>query len=326
MMTNRITWIDNLKFIAIILVVWGHFTMGCTELHDIIYSFHMPLFFLISGYLTSVKTDRKGFIFRNFKNLIIPYFIYSFIVILFRLLLRTLGGIMSYWDLIFDFLIGELFWFVVALFVMKIIFVFSYKSKFWFYVIPILLLLFHVLISNYELFFNHVEWDARGVARGLPFCLFYYFGYWLRTKSWNDSKFNIWFFIGSLILYSVLFYYFGCIETKKIFFIFDVLIFIFQGLSGSYIVFCFCLKLDKYLFFLIRNIVVTVSNGTLMIYGLQGILLVCFGYFVNKYLAISSTVFSVFFTGISSLMLCICFYYLILLANRYYPVLIGKSK
>lgn len=53
MMKERLTWIDNAKGIGIILVVLGH-TYGIPwQLHHIIYSFHMPLFFLLSGYTFS---------------------------------------------------------------------------------------------------------------------------------------------------------------------------------------------------------------------------------------------------------------------------------
>lgn len=60
----RIVWIDELKGIAIILVVLGHVIGGylhytdnaflCT-LSNGIYKFHMPLFFMISGYLYQIK-------------------------------------------------------------------------------------------------------------------------------------------------------------------------------------------------------------------------------------------------------------------------------
>lgn len=47
---KRIAWIDWAKFILIWLMVWGHcFLTG--EPRQFIYAFHMPAFFIISGYL-----------------------------------------------------------------------------------------------------------------------------------------------------------------------------------------------------------------------------------------------------------------------------------
>ena len=48
--TKRIDFIDVAKGIAIFLVVYGH-TYDGRNLHLFIYSFHMPLFFFISGLL-----------------------------------------------------------------------------------------------------------------------------------------------------------------------------------------------------------------------------------------------------------------------------------
>lgn len=56
---QRETWIDVLKGIGIILVVIGHVSLGNT-LNSWIYTFHMPLFFSVSGYLWGGK--RKNFV------------------------------------------------------------------------------------------------------------------------------------------------------------------------------------------------------------------------------------------------------------------------
>lgn len=73
---------------GIILVVLGH--SGFEEptireklafLHSWIYSFHMPLFFMISGYLFSLTNkdflaiNSRTFIFKKFLRLLVPYFI-----------------------------------------------------------------------------------------------------------------------------------------------------------------------------------------------------------------------------------------------------------
>lgn len=59
-MKNRIRWIDNAKAIAILMVVIGHIiqSMYSPDNFDenivfrIIYSFHMPLFIMLSGLVT----------------------------------------------------------------------------------------------------------------------------------------------------------------------------------------------------------------------------------------------------------------------------------
>ena len=46
--SNRIVWIDQLRAVAFLLVIIGH-TYVNADVKSVIYSFHMPLFFMISG-------------------------------------------------------------------------------------------------------------------------------------------------------------------------------------------------------------------------------------------------------------------------------------
>ena len=45
----RYYWIDWMKVIGMFLIIWGHFFPKFSNV--IIYSFNVPLFFCISGYL-----------------------------------------------------------------------------------------------------------------------------------------------------------------------------------------------------------------------------------------------------------------------------------
>lgn len=69
---RRIEWIDSLKGFAIILVVLGHNTGGENAAYRFLYTFHMPLFFLISGFLFSMKPPLE-YLKRSFRHLMVPY-------------------------------------------------------------------------------------------------------------------------------------------------------------------------------------------------------------------------------------------------------------
>ncbi len=56
-MTHRRSDLDMAKGLGILAVLVGHTVSG--RLHSLLYSFHMPLFFLISGYLLSSRTHRN---------------------------------------------------------------------------------------------------------------------------------------------------------------------------------------------------------------------------------------------------------------------------
>ena len=76
---KRMDYIDTLKGIGILFVVYAHVNYTPLPLM-LIYSFHMPLFFIISGML--FRSDRynnfAGFLRRRFVTLIVPYLIFSF--------------------------------------------------------------------------------------------------------------------------------------------------------------------------------------------------------------------------------------------------------
>ncbi len=76
----RIEWVDILKGLAILLVVVGH--MGYAEGtvnpgRMLIYSFHMPLFFMLAGYTAALSFSHNAnlpkFIYRRFLSVMVPY-------------------------------------------------------------------------------------------------------------------------------------------------------------------------------------------------------------------------------------------------------------
>lgn len=75
--TQRLDWVDNLKGIGMILVILGHVSIN-KYLNDIIYSFHMPLFFIISGFLFNFS-NKDNYVLKKVKSLIVPYFKFCFI-------------------------------------------------------------------------------------------------------------------------------------------------------------------------------------------------------------------------------------------------------
>mgnify|MGYP005762082525 CR=1 FL=1 len=81
-MKSRSQNIDILRGLLIILVVIGHFNNGIV--HDIIFLFHMPLFFMISGYLLKREhLVEKGYIVNKVRTLMLPYAAYLLIDLFF---------------------------------------------------------------------------------------------------------------------------------------------------------------------------------------------------------------------------------------------------
>lgn len=74
----RYNWLDALKGFAVILVIIGHLPTF-PELRTYIFSFHLPLFFFISGYLFNRdKYSQTGrFVASRIKSIVLPYFLFT---------------------------------------------------------------------------------------------------------------------------------------------------------------------------------------------------------------------------------------------------------
>lgn len=75
MVDKREVWIDNLKGVGIVLVVLGHMAIP-QVIGKFIFSFHMPLFFFLSGYLFKGCVSTQYFR-SKFDHLVVPYLVYA---------------------------------------------------------------------------------------------------------------------------------------------------------------------------------------------------------------------------------------------------------
>jgi fucose 4-O-acetylase-like acetyltransferase len=76
---KRIEWIDQVKGLSIFLVVFGH---NDPIANEYLYSFRMPLFFMIAGFFHS-KTNNIFSIKKRAKSILVPYFLWSLFLFLF---------------------------------------------------------------------------------------------------------------------------------------------------------------------------------------------------------------------------------------------------
>jgi fucose 4-O-acetylase-like acetyltransferase len=89
---NRVNWIDAARGIGIVLVVLGHVERGLVgsgiarsagwlDLDFVLYSFHMPLFFLLAGLNAPRGLSRgsKHYLLSKVTTVVYPYFLWSII-------------------------------------------------------------------------------------------------------------------------------------------------------------------------------------------------------------------------------------------------------
>ena len=140
MQSKRINSIDICKAIAIICMVLGHIGIpNCASVY--IHAFHMPIFFILSGYCFNEEKNRdtSKFILKRFKTLIIPYFIFGVLLFVFwdcaLCVLRRYSEMRSITNLLSSLLwnnanasaFGTIQWFLPCLFFSEVIFYFLLK-------------------------------------------------------------------------------------------------------------------------------------------------------------------------------------------------------
>ena len=86
MEATHYAFVDILKGIAILLIVYGHITPGAVPfVTDYVSTFHIPLFFFVSGLLyndAKYKNDFRSFAKNRLKGLVLPFLYFSIIVAL----------------------------------------------------------------------------------------------------------------------------------------------------------------------------------------------------------------------------------------------------
>ncbi|MFT5996544.1 MAG: fucose 4-O-acetylase-like acetyltransferase [Glaciecola sp.] len=146
-MTNdRTDWVDYTKGIGIILVVYGHVARGVFNagipmpepayllIDSVIYSFHMPLFFFLSGLFFFQSLNRRGnkaVIFSKFDTILYPYLLWSLLQGSIEVILSSFtNGNVSWYEVLQ--LLWEpraQFWFLYALFFVFIVATIIYATR-----------------------------------------------------------------------------------------------------------------------------------------------------------------------------------------------------
>ncbi|SHH27566.1 Fucose 4-O-acetylase [Fibrobacter sp. UWH9] len=257
-----------LKGIGITLVVTGH--SGCPDfIRNFIYSFHMPLFFIISGYLfkETYFQEKNKFIQRRIFSLYVPFVIWSIVFILlhnvfyhFNLIndsfssygtvnhiytiKETLIRISKSFLLINSESFLGAFWFLKALFCGSILFILiqsKIKNVFFIPLTCIIIILLRTFLISKEL----ITASGETLHQAIYALLFISIGHILKQQNIILSKFKISIYLLILTIISQ----FKSLSMNQDFL--NCLIIPFSGSLGFIILFnmCHSLKMGKNIFF-----------------------------------------------------------------------------
>lgn len=283
---ERIKWIDIAKTIGIILVIIGHTISTPLEFKKMLYCFHMPLFFFLSGinFNISKYNNAKEFLKAKFKSLIIPYFILYMLNYLFLIIKLFVANINQLNNISILYLIKKILglfinirntdysvgiWFITCLF---IVYIFAYiiikflnKNKLIYWFTIVLLFILGFVYAKYVQI--ELPWaiDAALIATAF-FLISYYFKDVLLKLRPRNIQFLL---IIALIVLNIILMRFN-VRTDMYEMVYGIW-FIF--LVNSFIGITYTILLSNSIQ---NNLLSMIGTRTLFIYGIHGILLIPF--------------------------------------------------
>lgn len=319
----RHTWIDYTKSLGILLVVLGHFNNAFSDINGFIYCFHMPLFFLVSGFLTSNESLLFSFVFfikQKVRRIIVPYCLFQIICALWLLVKVVFQGqTINYQELVIGSLLGkpaQMFcvpgWYLLSFFWCNIL-IYLYlrlktitKALFW----CILLICF---------FIAKPTWFALYTVPTA--FLFYYIGYefkafifWIVDIVKHRPLFGI---VTTILLFSivvVLYQKIGNLDIGRDYYTNYPLLALITALIGSFGVMVLCSSIAKPI-----KMIEVVSSGTIVV--------MCLHIPIQQFLQlhIIGSPSEVYLSIISSIFIVVILSVLHIPITNKFPLLIGKK-
>lgn len=341
MSLKRENWIDWAKTIGIILVVLGHMHIDPLA-RDFIYAFHMPLFFIVSGYLFTPSLDNsyKKHVLKDAKRLLIPYLFFGvlsvlifttaeFLMSLWRgipafdtlVLLKSLAGVLLGNGLSTDYTVvrnGSL-WFLPALFFTCILYRAISKCKEGTKILCCIVAV--VLVMWFKRRDEFPSFSLGSALLALP--LFYVGTLFRRARMIGFLKghrlFDIAFSLVCLVILCLVVRWNGHVEMY-VFQYNNIGLFFVGGIVGTAWIFSLCVLLDK----INWKYIYTISTGTLLILAMHlFLLIVCIRFFRGL---TGENEMPLSWGIVFSLLIVSTFYFPILFCLKYYPFLLGKPR
>ncbi len=261
---SRVDYLDLAKGLCFIAVVLGH--LGEPAINHFVFTFHLPVFFIITGYFINPNTDIITLIKKKLRSLIIPYYIACFLLTLSSIIIRVfkdhinIKGILKLLELN---LIASVYaagenWYV-PFFILGIGAIWFLWASFWgvmiFRVIKILptiprILIVAALVVAAKYIAEYVFFPPLSILPGCMAVLYVYAGYVWRKNSDRLATLKLW-IKALLILFSIVvwgefvinFESFGLVNCDIGRGFRDV----FASLCASAVVICFSFLIEKYI-------------------------------------------------------------------------------
>ena len=315
---ERIVWLDWMKVLAILSIIWGHFF---SEGHVYLYVFSVQVFCLISGFLYKKASDWKTCIKRCFWQLFVPTIIMSLIMQL-EAYFRCMALGTSYdisWPWFFEWLLlGHRWcmgpcWYFYSLMVMRLIMQALPEQK-WAYG------LLFVVLSAGAIVYHYKGYEMSNANVNVLVCMpFFLIGVFLKPLKQMLNGLHNYAAEAALLalgigLVVVCGNYNGYVWMYENGYGNNYALYIIGGMAGAMMLYAISLWLSRLPY---RQMVLTLSKGSLLIIGLHIVI-------VRRLTELPDRLWGE--DLLFSLLILFFFVPVIQLVERYCPLLIGQYK
>ena len=319
--SNRKQWIDALRGIAILLVLYGHCLPFWDEYFIYTSPIKIPLFFAITGFVLNTQKDEPKFFFKKWlKRLVIPYFLLAIIPVVIFIPITPISGTVEKIEKILN---GETFWFMPCMIIGNLVFyLYCHFVKKIYLKIAIA---FICSIVGYILAQNHVlDFCFINVAFEIQF--FYIIGYFLKHYMEHiTSYYNVWILVVPMAIIYILI----CMLSSFVFpsqsldvhlsYYYNIPVCLVLILLGLGCLFFSASRIYKWPRFLIF-----VGQNSLILYMWAGFVWIFVDYILyNCGITIPKSIFGGILKATGQIVICSC---VALIINKHLPILVGKNK
>ena len=318
---DRILWIDTAKSLGILLVFLGHvlyYNNSIEYVTKAIYSFHMPMYFMLSGMVMRRLENRRKFLWIKFIRLLLPVIIaYLLFTPLFFLLEES-----SFYFSIHDvYITGSIahnppLWFFICLFevycIVALLGIYDYSRKLQLMVSVVSFILVAIVIHfKLPLYFFGIDKAILGFA---------FFSLGIVMKDYISGLFEKRYLV---VLLMVLWFMLGVLlngKTSMYGFTFNhYTLFVLGANSGSLTFFFLAKKLEN------NQFIMRYSQYTIFIIVSHYLLVVVFNRIINNWGIVDPVAY--FVVSILYVALCILLYLpLSRVVVKYFPLINGRIK
>ncbi len=332
MENKHIAWIDWAKSIGIFIVVLCHVPQYDTVEKEIFCSFQMPLFFFLSGYLYKIPQGTfKDELMRNWKTLIIPYFLFQILFYPYWLVVQKVNGYEFSFYTIFvkpitDCLIGipinGVTWFIIALLIIKLyaFFILRLRRK-WLWVILSCLL---VGTARYIMYMGDDSIKISfAIDSAMHFFLFFFLGYYFKASERMELLVNSKLRLYYILTLSFIMTFVGAMAQENQSVSLQEILHYTLGVSGTMTVLSVCILFDK----VNSSIIRTISSGTIVVFGLHWMFIGTINFILKKHWDIIGEIqYSTTMAICIALFIIFLNYFIIIFCKKHFEALLGYRK